>query len=176
MKRIIAIILVLAALVPAFASEEGPRFTYDLFARGLYVRKSIAAGGGLSLGVQDGFFRFEAYALADYYLSPLGGSGGAASLEFSAEAGGTFSWKLLSAGFTDTFIGLDVGYFAQFAKVPLQPERFFMGHNGIMIRPSLKTYLNFSRHYDMSIGVFFQMPLYPEYSEYRCIGVTLGIL
>ncbi len=151
--------------------------SYDLYFRSLMLRSSnFSLGGGFNIGLKTTSFKFELYGLGDYYMAPLGGSGGAASLEFSIESGVMFAWKFMEVWRTRTYIALDVGYYAQFAKIPQQPDNLFMGYNGIMFRPKVVTELRISKNYAIGIGLFYQIPLYPAYSDYQGFGVMVSIL
>lgn len=156
---------------------EKAHFSYDVYFRSFKNRGSnFSVGGGLNIGLQTSSFKFELYGLGDYFLKPLGGEGGAASLEYMLEVGGMLAWKFMEVWRTRTYICLDVGYFMQFASIPRAPKDIFMAMNGIMIRPTVKTYFQISKNYDMSLGLFFQTPLYPVYNDYRGVGVIIGIL
>lgn len=156
---------------------EEASFCYDLYFRTQMLRNAtFSLGGGLNFGVETASFKFEFYGLGDYYLAPLGGSGGAASLEFSIEAGVMLGWKFMEVWRTRTYLCLDMGWYAQFAKIPQQPDDTFMGFNGIMFRPKIMTEIRISKHYAVSIGLFYQFPLYPAYSDYRCLGAMVSIL
>ncbi len=191
MKKIILLVLfILFALIPMFADDpednlewwevppEKPELTYDLFARATLVRgNKVAVGGGFDIGLRTNSFKFEIYALGDYYLDPLGGIGGAATLEFSVEPGITFAWKLMQVWRTRTYIELDVGYYMQFAQIPQNTAAgIFMAHNGLMMRPKVVTEIQIARHYKMAIGLYYQFPLLPAYSEYRGLGVMFSVL
>lgn len=191
MKRfILLLIAILVALVPLAAEEveeelewwevppEKPEITYDLFARATMVRGNTPAiGGGFDIGLRTNSFKFEIYALGDYYMNPLGGNGGAATLEFSVEPGITFAWKLMQVWRTRTYIELDVGYYMQFAQIPQNPGAgIFMAHNGLMLRPKVVTEFQIARHYKMAIGLYYQFPIMPAYDEYRGLGVMFSVL
>ena len=157
---------------------EKPTLTYDLFARASMVRgSSPVVGGGLDIGIQTNSFKFLVYGLGDYYLNPLGGVGGAASLEFSVETGITFAWKFMQVWRTRTYIELDVGYFMQFAQIPQNTAAgIFMAHNGVMLRPKVVTDFQIARHYKMSLGIYYQVPILPSYDEYQGLGIMVSIL
>ncbi len=156
---------------------EQASFSYDLYFRTQMLRNAtFSLGGGLNLGLQTASFKFEVYGLGDYYLMPLGGTGGAASLEFSIETGVMLAWKFMEVWRTRTYVCLDMGWYAQFAKIPQQPDDIFMGFNGIMFRPKIMTEIRISEHYAVSIGLFYQFPLYPAYSDYRCLGAMVSFI
>lgn len=156
---------------------EKPMFSYDLFARAFMNQDTnFGLGGGLSMGVQTDSFRFELYGLADYFMKPIGGSGGAASLELMVEAGTTFAWKFMEAWRTRTYVELDFGYYAQLVQIPQQPGETFLAYNGIMMRPKIVTHLQILKHWDLSMGLFYQVPLYPVYEPYNGLGIIFGIL
>ncbi|MDY4611578.1 MAG: hypothetical protein SPD11_13295 [Sphaerochaetaceae bacterium] len=156
---------------------EEASFSYDLYFRTQMLRNAtFSLGGGLNLGLQTASFKFEFYGLGDYYLAPLGGTGGAASLEFSIETGVMLAWKFMEVWRTRTYVCLDMGWYAQFAKIPQQPDDIFMGFNGIMFRPKIMTEIRISEHYAVSIGLFYQFPLYPAYSDYRCLGAMISFI
>ena len=191
MRFLIILFVLCFSIMPISASEESaselewwemppekPEFTYDLFGRVSMVRgSSLAVGGGIDLGIKTDSFKFEIYTVGDYYLSPLGGQGGAALLEFSVEPGVTFSWKFMQVWRTRTYLGLDIGYFMQYAKIPQDPSvGIFLAHNGLMLRPKVVTEFQFAKHYNMSIGIYYQIPIFPAYDEYRGLGVMLAII
>lgn len=157
---------------------EDASFSYDLYFRTQMLRNAtFSLGGGLNLGLETPSFKFEFYGLGDYYMKPIGGSGGAASLEFSIETGVMLGWKFMEVWRTRTYICLDMGWYAQFFKLPTDPDsNLYMGFNGIMFRPKIMTEIRISKHYAISIGLFYQFPLYPAYSDYRCLGAMVSIL
>ncbi len=159
------------------AEVEEAEIAYDLYFRTVMVRGSnFTLGGGLTLGLQTASFKFELYGLMDYFLKPLGGDGGASSMEFMVEPGMSIAWKMLQVWKTRTFLGIDVGYYMQMASLPRDPKHLYLGMNGLMLRPKITTQFKFAKHYDMSLGFFYQIPLYPGYSEYKGFGVIVGIL
>lgn len=186
MKRIIIFIsLALLLVLPVYAEgewwEEPPApasFSYDLFLRANLVRgDQFAPGGGISLGLQTPSFRFEVYGLADWYLQPLGGSGGAATLEFSVEPGFSFYWQFLQVWRTRHYLGIDIGYYMQFTSIYQNPDAgIFMGHNGLILRPKYVTEFQIARHYSMSIGIYYQVAVLPAYSDYNGFGIMVSLL
>ncbi len=176
------------SLSSLFAAEENTSWwqreiedvglSYDLYLRMpvAYDTSTIGAGGGFNIGLKTKSFKFEVYALGDYFLSPHGSSGGVQSLDFMIEPGVMFAWKLLEVWKTRTYIALDVGYFMQFASLPWYPEDIFLAENGVMLRPKVVTEFVIAEHYDMSIGIFYQIPVYPNYSGYRGFGIMLAVL
>lgn len=202
-KIIVLLVLFVCILFPVFSSEENPvdqdvetvkeenlnpsgwwndfwagsHVTYDLYARSVLLqREGVNFGGGLSLGVKTPRFRFDTYFQGDYFMKPLGGEGGAAALEFDLEGGITLSWKFIEFWNFDTYVGCDIGYYAQFVRTHYQPETFTLGFNGLMIRPKLYTELNIGNWYGLSVAVFFQMPVYPVYSDYRGLGIMFSFV
>ena len=156
---------------------DGAFVSYDLYGRSVLLGMSdLNFGGGLSIGVETENFIFQAYGQGDYFLFPLASTGTAAALEFDLEAGITLGWKFIKFWHFDVFIACDIGYFAQFVKTHYQPEGYTLGFNGIMLRPKLMTELNIGRYYGISVGVFYQFPLYPSYSRYQGIGLMVSIL
>ena len=149
--------------------------SYDLYMRSVLMGNSLNAGGGLSIGVETDNFVFLVYGQGDYFFTPLGNTY-AASSEFGLEAGITLGWKFLKFWHFDTYIGCDLGYYAQFVKTHYQPEGYTLGFNGIMLRPKLMTELNIGKYYGISVGVFYQFPLYPSYSRYQGVGIMVSIL
>lgn len=154
-----------------------PEVAYDLYFRSIKNRdKDFSVGGGFSLGLTSDVFKFELYALADYFLSPLGGTGGAATLEFMVESGATFGWEMLKAWKTYTYLSVDIGYFMQFASIAQAPDKIFMGYNGFMLRPRITTEIHFTEYYNIGIGFFYQTPLFPVYKEYSGFGVMFSVI
>lgn len=183
MRRLLITVLILFSVSFVFASsdEEMPRdykVTYDLFARATtyYDGSTLAPGGGLSLGLQTGKFKFEGYALCDYFLAPMGSKGGAMSLEFMVESGVRFAWSIISFWVVDVFIGVDTGYYMQFATVPQDPDNIHLFYNGLMIRPEVYIQFNIAKHYDMQLGLYYQSPIFPYYKSYSGLGVMFAIL
>ena len=159
------------------SEAETASFIIDLFGRATMLRKdTFAVGGGLNLGLETESFQFAVYGLGDYFLSPIGGSGGAASLEYMAEGGVMFSWKLAQAWISRSYVAIDVGYFMQYAKIPQDTTRIFLANNGIMFRPKFYTLLQIGKHYNVSIGLYYQIPVYPKYEDYKGIGAYISIL
>ena len=194
MKKLIAVAaLVLSLLaVPLYAAEpekpelnpegwwnalwEGVYPTYDLYIRSVLMGGSLNFGGGFSVGAETPDFRFEGYLQGDYFMSPLGTEGTAAAMEIDLELGVSLGWKFLKFWNFDTYIACDIGYYMQFVETHYQPGRQTIGFNGIMLRPKLMTELNIGKWYGISVGVFYQFPLYPSYGRYQGVGILVSIL
>ena len=194
MKKLIAIAaLVLSLLaVPLYAAEpetpelnpegwwnalwEGVYPTYELYIRSVLMGGSLNFGGGFSVGAETPDFRFEGYLQGDYFMSPLGTEGTAAAMEIDLELGVSLGWKFLKFWNFDTYIACDIGYYMQFVETHYQPGRQTIGFNGIMLRPKLMTELNIGKWYGISVGVFYQFPLYPSYGRYQGVGIMVSIL
>ena len=186
MKKLILFFIAIVLIIsPSYADGEEwweaplppASFSYDLFLRANLVRgDDVSVGGGISLGLQTPNFKFEAYCLADWYLNPLGGSGGAATLEVSVEPGASFYWQFLQVWRTRHYLGIDIGYYMQLVQTHYQPNGMTIGFNGIMLRPKLMTELNIGKWYGISVGVFYQFPLYPYYDRYQGVGILVSIL
>ena len=195
MKKIgVVILLFLLFSFPLMANEEGDSteldpegwwaafwhdasISYDLYGRSVLLgNDDLNFGGGLSIGVETENFLFQIYGQGDYYLFPLGSKGTAAALEFDLEAGITMGWKFIKFWNFDVFIACDLGYFLQFVQTHYQPGGYTLGFNGIMLRPKLMTELNIGKYYGISIGVFYQFPLYPSYERYQGLGLMVSIL
>ncbi len=156
---------------------ESASFIYDVYFRATMLRENtFALGGGVNIGLETETFQFALYGLGDYFMAPIGGQGGAASLEYMVETGAMFSWKFVEAWISRTYIAIDAGYFMQFAKIPQDPTKIFLAYNGIMIRPKVYTLLQIGKYYNMSIGFYYQIPLYPAYNDYKAFGAFLAIL
>ena len=191
MKKILIVILVLSLpLFSAFSADDeitlnpeswwselwtDAHFSYDVYVRSTLLRGDYNVGGGISLGVTTNRFRFESYFQGDYFFTPMGNSY-FSPLEFDVEAGLTLGWKFLEVGSFDVYIAGDIGYFMQFVQTPYQPDYYTIGFNGIMLRPKLMTELNIGKWYGISVGVFYQFPLYPSYGRYQGVGIMVSIL
>lgn len=190
MRRFLLILLISAlALLPLSAEEKyasdpegwwtslwsSSSFNYDIYVRSVMLRGGINAGGGLSFGITTDRFRFDLYGQGDYFLEPLGGQGGAALLEIDGEVGLTLGLRILSFWAFDTYIACDIGYYMQFLKTPYQDDIFTLGFNGLMVRPKLMTDLKIAKYYGIMMGVFYQIPIYPAYSDYAGFGIMLSI-
>ncbi len=189
-KALLTAFLAFALIMPLFAEEEyasnpegwwndlwkDSTFNMDIYGRSTFQRGSISVGGGLSAGVTTGRFRFDLYGQTDYFLQPLGGSGGAALFEMDAEAGITLGMKIVSFWSFDTYIACDLGYYMQFLKTPYQSDIATLGFNGLMIRPKLLTDLKIAKYYGIMLGVYYQLPIYPAYSDYSGFGIMLSIM
>lgn len=190
MKKFITILLVLTLAFSLFADTqdtqskswwqstiEDATFMHNVFLRATMVREnSFALGGGINIGLETDTFQFALYGLGDYFPDPIGGLGGAASLEYMIESGAMFAWKLAEAWISRSYIAVDFGYYMQFAIIPQDPSTLFLAKNGFMIRPKFYTLLQITKTYSMSIGLYYQIPLYPQYSDYKGVGVILAIL
>ncbi len=192
MRRFLAVFMMLVMLFPVFSAEpeereldpkgwwaalwDGAQITYDLYGRSVLMGDDLNFGGGLSIGVETPSFIFSAYGQGDYFLFPLGTKGTAAALEFDIEAGITLGWKFLKFWAFDTYVACDIGYYMQFVQTHYQPDGYTMGFNGIMLRPKLMTELNIGKWYGISVGVFYQFPLYPAYERYKGVGIMVSIL
>lgn len=192
MKKIILIIILISSiLVPALYAQEqyasnpqgwwddlwiDSQASFDLFAKSTLIRGNISVGGGFSGGVETPQFRFDLYVLGDYFLEPLGGKGGAAKLEIAPEVGISLGWKFLKFWAFNTYLSCDLGYFAQLAMTDYGGSSFILGANGLMVRPKLMTELKIAKYYGITIGVYYQFPLFPGYKDYNGFGILLSIL
>ena len=185
MRRILIVILIVSSLLPVYSATVVPAedeelnpaaLRYDLYGRSVLMGDDLNFGGGISIGVETPNFVFEVYGQGDYFLFPLGSKGTAAALEFDIEAGITLGWKFLKFWHFDTYVACDIGYYMQFVQTHYQPDGYTIGFNGIMLRPKLMTELNIGKWYGISLGVFYQFPLYPGYDRYRGIGIMVSIL
>ena len=195
MKKISVVFpLFFVMLIPAFSSEtetetaelnpkgwwaalwEGVYPTYDLYGRSVLFTDSMNVGGGFTIGAETPMFRFEFYAQGDYFMAPLDSQGSLALLEFDVEAGLSLGWKFLKFWSFDVYVACDIGYFMQFLITPYQSDSYTLGFNGLMVRPKLMTELNIGKWYGISVGVFYQFPVYPSYERYRGIGIMVSIL
>lgn len=157
---------------------EGAHFSYDGYFRSALLRDNPTLGGGLSLGVETNMFKFESYAQADYFMAPLGGEGGAAALEFTWEAGINLNWKFLQFWGFNVWAACDIGYFGQMVKGFSYPpyDSYMLGANGLIIRPKLMTELKIAKYYGLTLGVFYQLPVYPAYADYNGLGIVFSIM
>ena len=155
---------------------DGVYPTYDLYVRSVLMGNSLNFGGGFSIGAETPAFRFEYYLQGDYFMSPLGTSGTAAALEMDFETGLSLGWKFLKFWSFDVYVACDIGYYMQLVQTHYQPNRMTIGFNGIMLRPKLMTELNIGKWYGISVGVFYQFPLYPYYDRYQGVGIMMSIL
>ena len=195
MKKLIAIAaLVLSLLaVPLYSAEpekpelnpegwwnalwEGVYPTYDLYIRSVLMGGSLNFGGGFSVGAETPDFRFEGYLQGDYFMSPLGTEGTAAAMEIDLELGVSLGWKFLKFWNFDTYIACDIGYYMQLTSIYQNPAAgVFMGHNGIVLRPKYVTEFQIAKHYSMSIGIYYQVAILPDYSDYNGFGIMVSIL
>ena len=153
------------------------QFSYDLFAKSTLLRGDNVIGGGLSMGVETEKFRFEGYGQADYFMKPFGGNGGLAGLELCTEIGVDAAWKFLEFWSFDIWAGCDIGYFTQLVKGLSYPpyDELVMGYSGLMIRPKLLTELKIAKYYGLTLGFYYQIPVYPAYSDYSGLGIMFSI-
>ena len=193
MKRFFSILLLLVIGASSLCAADGTEedlnpsgwwadfwrdsfVSYDLYGRSVLMGDDLNFGGGFSIGVETEDFVFLGYAQGDYFLFPLGSTGTAAALEFDLEFGLTLGWKFLKFWHFDTYVGCDLGYYTQFVQTHYQPNGYTIGFNGIMLRPKLMTELNIGRYYGISVGVFYQFPLYPRYERYQGVGIMVSVL
>ena len=156
--------------------EEASSFN-DIFFRASMVRdSSLSYGGGVNIGLESPSFQFALYTLGDYFPSPLGGQGGGATLEYMVETGVMFSWKLIEVWISRSYLALDCGYYMQYAKIPQDDSRIFLANNGLMLRPKFYTLLQIGKHYNVSIGLYYQIPVYPVYNDYKALGAFISVL
>ena len=187
-KFLIVLLILLIPLSYVFSADEevtldpeswwselwtDARFSYDVYARSTLLRGDYNVGGGLSLGVTTNRFRFESYFQGDYFFTPMGNAY-YSPLEFDIEAGLTLGWKFLEVGSFDVYIAGDIGYFMQFTSYH-NPEGIFMNENGFMFRAKLITELPIVKYYSISLGVYYQTPIFPHYSDYSGLGIMFSI-
>ena len=152
-------------------------FSYDLFAHSTLLRGENVPGGGFSLGVETEKFRFETYGLGSYFMKPFAGNGGIAALEVGTELGIDMAWKFLEFWSFDVWATCNIGYYTQLVKgLPYPPyDELVMGYSGLMIRPRLLIELKIAKYYGLTAGVYYQMPVYPAYSDYSGLGIMFSI-
>lgn len=193
MKRILILLLVFLIPFSAFSAEEEKKdldpegwwnalwensnVCFDLFARSTFVRGGFTAGGGFSGGIETDQFRFDIYALTDYFLDPLGSMGALARMEFMIEGGVSLGWKFLKFWSFTTYVSCDIGYYCQFLVYPgNEISELNSVFNGLMLRPKLMTELEIAKYYSLSVGVFYQFPVIPTYSDYNGFGILFSIM
>ena len=187
-KFLIILLIVFIPLFPVFSDGEeislnpeswwselwtDAHFSYDVFIRSTLLRGDYNVGGGLSLGVTTDRFRFESYFQGDYFFTPMGNTY-ISPLEFDLETGLTLGWKFLEVGNFDVYIAGDIGYFMQFTSYH-EPSGIFMNENGFMVRAKLVTELPIVRYYSISLGVYYQTPIFPHYQDYSGLGIVFSI-
>lgn len=172
------LLLLLVVLIACFTLSASISPSYDAFFRATIVRDSqLAVGGGVSGGVDIGRTRLSLYFLGDYYQDALGGDGFAANREFSLEPGVSAEWQLCQVWKMKIWAGLDIGCFMQFANVWQDPDAgTVFGTKGIMARAKLTAEFAFVKYWGMSLGVYYQLPLAPDYDDYRGLGFLLSIV
>ena len=186
MKKIVLVLLIVILSFNLYAERTSPdpqswwdelwndaHFSYDLYVRSTLLRGDYSVGGGLSLGVTTDRFRFEAYGHGDYFFIPMGNSF-YSPFEMDIEGGITLGWKMLEVGIFDVYIAGDVGYFFQFT-IYHEPDDLFINENGFMLRAKLMTELPFWKYYGISLGVYYQTPISPQYNDYSGLGIMLSI-
>lgn len=168
-KRLLVVLLLLSALTLSAAVKP----SYSLFGRAGLVRGAdYTAGGGVSGGIELGKTRLEAYVLGDYFFSPLGGNAFAAVSEFTIEPGISIGRDVFKLGPFDGCLALDLGAYMQFGESGMDPEAgLIMGHVGLMARLKLTLELKY-----FGFGVYYQLPLYPSYDDYRGLGIVISVL
>ncbi len=191
MKRFILILLAFLMVCPVFAADDDrgldptgwwnalwddSQFCYDLYARSALLRNSLSIGGGLSLGVETAQFRFDFYTQGDYFMTPVGVSGTVAALETDVEVGVSLGWKFLKFWAFNTYLSCDIGYYAQLIIPQRYSSDLMLVNNGLMLRPKLMTELKIAKYYGITIGVYYQFPLFPGYKDYNGFGILLSIL
>ena len=150
-------------------------FSYDVFAKSTLLRGENVPGGGISLGVETDKFRFEGYGQFDYFLKPFAGTG-IATMELNAELGVTAAWKFLKFWSFDIWAACDIGYFSQLVDgLPYAPDELVMGFSGLILRPKLMTELKIAKYYGLTLGFYYQMPVYPSYDDYSGLGIMFSI-
>ena len=151
------------------------QFSYDLFAKSTLLRGENVPGGGLSMGVETDKFRFEGYGQLDYFLKPFAGTG-IATMELNTELGVSAAWKFLEFWSFDIWAGCDIGYYTQLVDgLPYAPDQLVMGYSGLILRPKLLTELKIAKYYGLTLGFYYQMPVYPAYSDYSGLGIMFSI-
>lgn len=186
-KFLIILLIVFIPLFPVFSDGEeislnpeswwselwtDAHFSYDVFVRSTLLRGDYNVGGGLSLGVTTDRFRFESYFQGDYFFTPMGNTY-ISPLEFDLETGLTLGWKFLEVGNFDVYIAGDIGYFMQFTSYH-ETSGIFMNENGFMARAKLVTELPIVRYYSISLGVYYQTPIFPHYQDYSGLGIMFS--
>lgn len=146
---------------------------YSLFGRAGFVRGTdYTAGAGLSGGVEIGRTRLEAYVLGDYFFSPMGGNAFAGVKEFTVEPGVSVGMNMFNLGPVRGFLALDLGFFMQFGEVWQDPDAgMMMGHIGLMGRLKLMLELKY-----FGLGVYYQLPVFPTFEDYRGLGIIISVL
>ena len=178
-----------SAVESKYASEGNPEgwwnalwndahVSYDLFVQSTLLRGENVPGGGLSLGVETDKFRFETYGMGNYFMKPFAGNGGIAGMEISAEVGIDAAWKFLEFWSFDVWATCSVGYFTQLVKgLPYPPyDEMVMGYSGLMIRPRLLVELKIAKYYGLTAGFYYQVHVYPGYSDYSGLGIMFSIM
>ena len=130
---------------PEFAEPFRQKgFFFDGMAHATLLRDTdFVPGGTLAVGYRNGVTLYSLYTRFDYFLSPLGSETGRfATLEFSWENGLSFEYVITSQDWQEVKLAVDFGYFLQYIERSGEASVFYLGHNGLMIRPTISIKAN----------------------------------
>ncbi len=149
---------------------------FDMYANATLVRqKDPAFGISLNFGYRDRINLYSLYGRFDYFMVPLGSkTGRLGTIEFNAEAGVNFSFVISAQDWQETKLSIDIGYYSQWFERSGLSSVFFLGYNGLMLRPGISTKANLVI-FKVELGLYYQVATYPRYSDYDGFGIYLKI-
>lgn len=181
MKKLLLLVLCIIVPFSIMASdvEEARGLYIDIYATGKLVRSTdFAAGGGFAAGYYGNGLTVALYANASYVFNP-GGGPLALNMEILAEPGLRLSWRFFRSGMLSTDISLDTGFLTAWGLNRTFGEqwKFYLVYPGIVTRPGLTMNLDLGGGFAFSLGIFYQMAVYPRYvgSEYDGFGIVLRL-
>lgn len=162
-------------------SDENPftrkGFLFDLSLQTTLVRKmDLVYGGTIAMGYRDRTYLYSVYGRFDYFTAPLGSSTGRlATIEMNIEAGMNFAFVISAQDWQESKLSIDVGYYMQWYERSGLQNVFFLGYNGLMLRPKLSARVNLPL-LKLEIGLYYQSAVLPRYSDYDGWGFYISLL
>ncbi len=149
---------------------------FDMYANATLVRqKDPAFGISLNFGYRDRINLYSLYGRFDYFMVPLGSkTGRLGTIEFNAEAGVNFSFVISAQDWQETKLSIDIGNYSKWFERSGHSSVFFLGYNGLMLRPGISTKANLVI-FKVELGLYYQVATYPRYSDYDGFGIYLKI-
>ncbi len=149
---------------------------FDMHANATLVRqKDPVFGVSFNFGYRDRINLYSIYGRFDYFMVPLGSkTGRLGTIEFNAEAGANFSFVISAQDWQETKLSIDIGYYSQWYERSGLSSVFFLGYNGLMLRPGISTKANLVL-FKVEMGLYYQVATYPRYSDYDGFGVYVKI-
>ncbi len=156
---------------PYFSSDIHLSFITHAYLETMMLHGYPTVGGAVDIGIGIDTIDITAYMRYHHVFRPLGSNTGAlVSGEEFGEVGLSMRVKIYELGRFNIRLGVSTGWYQQWLMYAFNEGTYNLVNNGMIIRPEASIGFRFIRNWSMSIGFFYQSPVYPTYSGYEAWG------